>query len=87
MTGPDFINGVFETIGGAMILMHCRRLYIDKQVKGVSTFATAVFSLWGLWNLYYYPHLDQWLSFAGGVVIVVANLLWLSLMFKYRERT
>src|SRR6185436_15953847 len=24
----------------------------------------------GFWNLFYYPHLDQWLSFAGGVLIV-----------------
>jgi hypothetical protein len=42
-----------------------------------------------VWNLYYYPHLDQWWSFAGGLVIVAANVLWIGLMVYYlwRERT
>jgi len=66
-----------------MVFDHCRVLYRDKQVKGVSVLATSVFFSWGLWNLYYYPHLDQWLSFLGGLVIVAGNLLWLSMMFYY----
>jgi hypothetical protein len=86
MTPQDFVNGAFELFGGVAILAHCRQLYKDKQVRGASWAATAFFTAWGWWNLYYYPHLDQWLSFAGGVVIVLANTLWISMMLYYIRR-
>ena len=83
---PDMINGLFEAIGGALVLNHCRAVLRDKAVAGVSIFSTAVFSLWGFWNLFYYPHLDQWYSFGGGLVIVTANCLWVYLLLKYRRK-
>lgn len=52
--------------------------------EGVSLLSTSFFTGWGLWNLYYYPSLGQMLSFEGGVAIVLTNIIWLSLMFKYR---
>ena len=83
MTLPDLVNGGFEACGGVFVLNHCRVLHRDKQVKGVSKLSTAVFFAWGMWNLYYYPSLDQWLSFAGGLVIVSANCVWLAQMLWY----
>jgi hypothetical protein len=82
----DLINGLFEFCGGLLILNHCRVLLRDKAVAGVSVFSTAVFTSWGFWNLYFYPSLGQWWSFAGGLAIVCANALWLALMFKYRAK-
>lgn len=83
MSWQDIVNAGYESIGGFMILLHCLALYRDKEVKGVSVFATVVFTTWGYWNLYYYPHLNQWASFAGGIVIVTANTLWIAMMFYY----
>lgn len=83
---PDFVNGAFEMIGGLFVLNHCRVLYRDKSVAGVSRLSTGVFFAWGLWNLFYYPHLDQWWSFAGGLVIVAGNCLWLCMMLYYGRR-
>jgi hypothetical protein len=40
----------------------------------------------GFWNLFYYPHLDQWLSFAGGVLIVLANTVWIAMAVHYGSR-
>ena len=37
---PDLINGLFEAIGGLLVLNHCRVLFVDKMVKGVSVFST-----------------------------------------------
>jgi hypothetical protein len=85
-TFPDIINGSFECIAGLMVALHCRRVLIDKEVKGVSYLATTFFTLWGFWNLYYYPHLDQIVSFFGGLSIVTANTFWLYLMWKYRTK-
>ena len=82
---PDIINGMFESLGGFMILKHCWTLWNDKMVRGVNLFATAFFTSWGFWNLFYYPHLGQWWSFAGGLLIVSANTLWVSMMVYYKK--
>ena len=79
----DLINGLFEAVGGVLILNHCRALYRDKALAGVSVFSTAVFTSWGFWNLYYYPSRGQWWSFAGGGALVIANALWLGMMLYY----
>ena len=81
----DMINGSFEFLAGFMILNHCRTVIKDKAVAGVSIISTAFFGIWGVWNLYYYPSLGQMWSFYGGLAIVVANLLWVYLLLKYRK--
>lgn len=86
MNLPDFINGCFELFAGVFVLNHCRVLYQDKMVRGASVVSTVFFFVWGLWNLYYYPHLEQWWSFAGGILIVSANFLWVGMMFYYGRR-
>jgi hypothetical protein len=84
VTWQDLVNGGLELTAGLAVFNHCRVLYRDKALKGVSVFSTAFFTAWGFWNLYYYPHLGQTASFIGGVSIVLANALWLGLMVKYR---
>jgi hypothetical protein len=83
---PDMINGLFECVGGLLVLLHCRAVLRDRAVAGVSPIATALFTLWGIWNLFYYPHLGQWFSFAAGLVIVAANGWWLFLLYRFRSR-
>ncbi len=80
---PDFINGSFETLGGVTTFLNCWRLYKDKEVKGVVWQLTIFYTAWGLWNMYYYPYLNQWLSFAGGLVIVTGNILWIMQVIWY----
>lgn len=86
MSWQDLVNGSFEMFGGMAVLLHCRQLYRDKIVRGVSWVATAFFTTWGVWNLYFYPHLDQWLSFAGGIMIVSVNALWIGMKLYYIRR-
>jgi hypothetical protein len=83
---PDAINGAFELLGSVAIFAHCAAVMKDKQVKGVSWHAVLFFTAWGYWNLYYYPHLGQWLSFTGGLFIVAGNTAWIVLILKYRDR-
>lgn len=82
---PDLINGLFEALAGFAVLNNCRALYRDKEFKGVSLLSVVFFTSWGFWNLYYYPHLHQMLSFLGGLLIVGANSLWVGLMLYYRK--
>jgi len=83
---PDLLNGIFEFVGSIMLWLNVRRLYIDKQTMGVNGLTVGFFTSWGFWNLFYYPNLGQWYSFAGGISIVVANTVWLILMLYYKYR-
>jgi uncharacterized membrane protein YfcA len=82
----DLVNSIFELGGGLLITLNCFRLYKDKVVKGVSVATVAFFSLWGYWNIYYYPSLGQTLSFIGGIVIAVANTVWVGMAIYYAKR-
>jgi hypothetical protein len=82
----DFINGMFEALAGLFVLNHCRVLYAHKSTRGVSILSTAFFTLWGIWNLYYYPALGQSLSFYGGLFVVAANALYVGMMMSYRNQ-
>lgn len=85
MNSADFVNGLFEFVGGLSICMNVRQILRDRKLRGVSLYATGFFTAWGWWNCYYYPSLGQWLSFAGGLFIVSANTVWIILALRYRK--
>jgi len=83
----DLINSLFELSAGFFLWNNVRVLYRDKKVRGISILSIGVFTIWGYWNLYYYPFLDQWLSFLGGMLVVFANTVWVYLAIRYtREK-
>lgn len=86
MITPDLINGIFEATGAFFIALSIRKLYQDNVVRGVSWVHVAFFAAWGFWNLYYYPALDQWFSFWGGVGIVTTNTALVIMMLYYIHR-
>ena len=81
----DTINGLFETSGAIVLFLNILKLLKDKKVRGVYWPVTLFFAIWGIWNLYYYPSLSQWLSFSGGILIVTMNLWWVFLALMYRK--
>ena len=82
---PDMINGLFELVGGILLILNVMQLYKDKKLNGVHWSPTIFFTSWGIWNLYYYPSLDQWYSFAGGLFIVTVNSIWLFQIYYYSK--
>jgi hypothetical protein len=86
MNLPDLVNGSFELLAGVVSLANCRTLHHDKKVQGVNPYVTVFFTGWGFWNLYYYPSLNQWLSFYGGLSIVGVNMLWLGMLLYYKRK-
>jgi len=72
---PDLINGLFEVLGGFILLLDVGRIYKDRVLRGVHWGPKVFFTAWGFWNVFYYPHLGQWISFAGGLFIVAVNTL------------
>lgn len=83
MSWQDLVNGTFEVLGAPFIILSIINLYKSKLVRGVSWWHPAFFATWGFWNLYYYPHLEQWLSFFGGILIVTATTVWWAMMIYY----
>lgn len=81
----DLINGLFEIAGAVAVWRNVVKLYKDKQIRGVDWRLWIFFSSWGIWNLYYYPSLDQWFSTIGGAIMVIANLVWVFLAIKYKN--
>jgi hypothetical protein len=84
---PDAINASFELIGAALAWLNFWRLWNDGEVKGVYWPVTAFFAVWGVWNVYYYPSLGQWLSAAAGVVLCAGNFAWVGLVLWLERRT
>jgi hypothetical protein len=82
---PDLVNGLFELLGGFALWQNVKRIERDMSIRGVNWQVTLFFTAWGFWNLFYYPTLHQWLSFFGGLNIVVANACWLFFAIKYRN--
>ncbi len=86
MQPADLANAVFETAGGFFMYLNIRRLLRDKLVRGVDWRTMAFFTSWGYWNLFYYPHLGQWFSFAAGTGIVIINMVYFILMIYYIKK-
>lgn len=83
---PDLINGLFELCGSVFIILNIRQVLKDKEVKGVYWPAMMFFTVWGYWNIFYYPHLNQWLSFLGGLAIAACNSVYVFLLIYYSRR-
>ncbi len=83
---PDIINGLFEIIGALLTWMSIKRVIADKGYAGIYAPAVIFFMSWGIWNLFYYPHLGQWWSFAGGCAILVSNASYGILGLYYKRK-
>lgn len=81
----DFVNAAFEMLASVFILNHARALWKSKQAHGISLLSTAFFASWGVWNIFYYPHIGQDLSFYAGIAVLAANCVWIALIWKLRR--
>lgn len=86
MAWPDVVNAIFECAGGFFVALSARKTLQDKKVRGVSWMTAAFFTSWGIWNLYFYPSLEQWTSFFGGIFVCTANIVWLSALIYYTRK-
>lgn len=86
MSWPDLVNSGFEFFAGVFLILNIRRIIRDKSVKGVSVWPVAYFSLFGIWNMYYYPFLEQWASFCCGLLVVLVNTVWVGLAIYYSRK-
>ena len=86
MTWQDSTNGLFEITGSIAVWLNVQAIYRDKGYAGGRVYVTVFFLSWSIWNGYYYPHLNQWMSTIGTVSIGLANLAYLSMMLHYGRK-
>lgn len=82
----DMANAFFEGGGSIFVLNHARVLHKHKMVRGVSLLSVAFFSLWGVFNIFYYNHLGQNFSWYAGICVLISNTFYLSLIAYYRRK-
>jgi uncharacterized membrane protein YfcA len=82
----DLANACFEGGGSIFILNHARVLLQQKMVRGVSMLSVFFFSCWGVFNIFYYSHLEQQFSWYAGICVLLANTFYLSLIIHYRRK-
>lgn len=82
----DIGNAVFEAGSAVLLWLNVRRLCKDQSIAGVSLVPAAWFSAWGFWNIFYYWHLGQRLSWLMGLFVCVANTTWVLLALYLRRR-
>jgi len=83
---PDIFNGIFELVAGCFIWLSVYKLHQEKLVRGVHWLPIGFFMVWGYWNLFYYPSLEQWWSLLGGINVVFSNTVWFFQMLYYIRR-
>lgn len=81
----DFVNGCFEFGLSFFLWMNVKKAHKDKMVRGIYWPMVGFTTTWGYWNLIYYPNLEQWWSFAGGIFVVTLNTIWLIQLIMYRK--
>ncbi len=83
---PDHINAAFEAGAAILLSLNVWQLYHDKKVSGVKVSPTVFLTVWGGWNLYYYPSLGQDWSFFAGIAVVTVNAVWVSLAIFFNRK-
>ena len=81
----DFANAFFNWIGSLFVIVNARDIYIRKTVAGHTYPSTIFFTVWAIYSIVFYLHLDQFWSFASSVLMSVANIVLLCLVFTYRR--
>ncbi|WP_167632472.1 hypothetical protein [Mariprofundus ferrooxydans] len=80
----DAINALFEFGVFLAVVPSILALLRDRQVRGMSLLTPLFFTSWGFWNIFYYPHLDQFWSAAAAVLLTITNSIYLVLLLKYK---
>jgi hypothetical protein len=81
----DGINSVFKYTSGFFIIPTIYNLYQSKNADGISFIHIFFFTLWGVWNLYYFRKLNQPLSMWANIFLVTMNTIWMALVLYYKQ--
>lgn len=79
----DRLNALFEAGGCLFIGKSIIKLWHDKKVRGFAWEQVAFWSAWGYWNIYYYWAVGSAWSWWAGVLVTIANSIYLAMLIYY----
>ncbi len=83
----DLITTGFNLAAGAFVMLNVRRVWRDREVAGVSLWAVAFFTTWGLWNVaVFYPSVGCSASVVGGMGAFLSNTVYLVVLIHFRRK-
>ena len=85
MKTPDLINGAFEFLAALAVWHNVAILRRTQRFEGMSVLSVAFFTVWGFWNLYFYPHLGQLFSAAAAGAVALGNAVFFYYAMRYRN--
>lgn len=80
----DQINCLFPFVGCFVILLNIKKLYNDKEVKGVHWFPPLFFYSGQAWGVYFLYTLEQWYSMTSGALFLFCSFVWYFMMIYYK---
>ena len=84
---PDLMNSIFAGLSSLFILNHCRVLYREKSVSGLSIISVMFFSVYSYWHLLFFYHLDITFSLVSSVLTFLANVLYMIMLLHYKMKS
>lgn len=82
----DQINASLEFAGACFRTFDCVKLFRAKRFQGGSLFTALFFFGWGVFNMFYYPSLQQTWSFVAAILLTVVNGIWILMAVVYEHR-
>jgi hypothetical protein len=79
------MNAGFETLGAAFNILNIVQILKEKQVRGVSLVPTALFTAWGLFNIFFYSYNHLPVSAIAAIAMSWVNATWVFLAIKYKN--
>ena len=83
MNSLDLLNAFFPFVGCFFVILNIKKLYQDKEVKGIQWYSPLFFYTGQLVNVYFMFYLNQWASFIGGLLLYIICMVWFCMMIYY----
>jgi hypothetical protein len=81
----DSINGLFGVFASILSYQNVRQAILHNEIKGMHWHSTAFFTAWAIFQLYFYFDLKLYLSMVGSFCIILIDLYWLWLFYKFSK--
>jgi len=84
MTTADAITTFFQTGASIFLCLNILQLKRDRELRGVSIWTIAFFTVWSYWGIFLFYSLDLFWSMVSNAVMAVAYTVWLALAVRVR---
>ena len=85
MITQDLINALFGVFASVLSYQNVREAKEHNEIKGMHWYSTSFFTLWAIYQLYFYYMLGLYWSMLGSVCIIAIDVYWLYLFWSFRQ--